>query len=69
MNTITGCCKDCPNRHEACHDTCEKYQAARDEWEKRRKAISDAKNEPLYLYKVESIRDQKARKDKRSLKK
>lgn len=19
-------CKDCPDRHEACHDTCERYQ-------------------------------------------
>ena len=69
MNAITGCCKECTNRHEACHDTCVKYLMARAKWSKQRKAISEAKNDPLYLYKVQSIRDQKAKKDKRSLKK
>ena len=24
-------CKDCPDRHEACHDTCERYQQAKAE--------------------------------------
>ena len=24
-------CKDCKERHEACHDTCEKYKAEREE--------------------------------------
>lgn len=23
------CCKDCPDRHPACHGTCEKYKAAK----------------------------------------
>ena len=25
-----SCCKDCPDRHRACHDTCERYQAAKE---------------------------------------
>ena len=69
MNTITGCCKGCKDRHPACHDTCEKYIKARDEWLEKKSVIAKAKAEPLYLYKIQSIRDQKAKKDKRSLKK
>lgn len=26
---MTAPCKDCPDRHTACHDTCEKYKAFR----------------------------------------
>lgn len=31
-------CKDCPNRHPACHDQCEKYLA----WKVELKARNDA---------------------------
>ena len=31
-------CKDCPNRHPACHDQCEKYLA----WKAELKASNDA---------------------------
>lgn len=27
-------CKDCPDRHMLCHDTCEKYQAFKKDREK-----------------------------------
>lgn len=42
-------CKDCPERHYACHDTCEKYIAfvkwSREEYKKRemRRNVNDAK--------------------------
>lgn len=38
MAGIRECCKDCKERHSACHDYCEKYQKARAEYlEERRK--------------------------------
>ena len=30
------CCKDCPSRHQACHDTCEKYKAEKKDFEERK---------------------------------
>ena len=30
-------CKDCPDRHQACHDRCEKYKAFAAELEKAKK--------------------------------
>ena len=32
-------CKDCPNRHYACHDTCEKYK----EFKSNNQRVSDIK--------------------------
>lgn len=26
-------CKECPDRYEACHDYCEKFQEAHEKWE------------------------------------
>lgn len=28
---VKSFCKDCPNRHTICHDTCEKYQKYKQE--------------------------------------
>ena len=28
---VKSFCKDCPNRHAICHDTCEKYQKYKQE--------------------------------------
>lgn len=30
------CCKDCTSRHQACHDTCEKYKAEKKDFEERK---------------------------------
>lgn len=32
-------CKGCPNRHLACHDTCESYQRAIADWNDQKKVI------------------------------
>ena len=39
-------CKDCANRHYACHDTCEVYQQAKTEWIDRNRMIK--RNKGLY---------------------
>ena len=60
---IKGCCKDCPIRHEACHDTCEKYQKARREWEAHKEMVSESKKPSEYdEYRFKSIRAMKRRK-------
>ncbi len=41
--TISGCCKDCKDRHMACHDSCEKYQDALAEWLERKRRIKAEK--------------------------
>lgn len=40
-------CKDCPNRHEVCHDSCERYQAFKQE----REEINRKRREYLINYK------------------
>jgi UDP-N-acetylmuramoylalanine-D-glutamate ligase len=30
------CCLNCTSRHQACHDTCEKYKAEKKDFEKRK---------------------------------
>lgn len=37
------CCKDCTERHEACHDHCEKYQADLADWLEKKKFVKHAK--------------------------
>ena len=62
-NSITGTCKDCKERHEACHDHCEKYLQARDEWNSYKEMISQAKAPSEHdLYKMSiSVRKRKWR--------
>ena len=36
-------CKDCPDRALTCHDVCERYRAEKEERDKRRRKISEAK--------------------------
>ena len=44
MAGIRECCKDCKERHSACHDYCEKYQKARAEYlEERRKRLQNSR--------------------------
>ena len=35
------CCAGCQERHAECHSTCEKYKAARAEYDKEQKIIRD----------------------------
>lgn len=56
-------CKDCPDRHPACHDKCEKYlevKRARDE----KKEADRTKNEATY-YTALSVWHKKERNAKR----
>lgn len=50
-------CKDCvpPKRHEACHDTCEEYQALKRKCEELNRKISEAKQIELLNYKSRTV--------------
>ena len=45
INTIGGCCRNCEDRHTACHDTCEIYQEAKAAYESKKTMIQNAKAE------------------------
>ena len=60
MRGIDKCCRDCTERYPACHDYCERYQVALDDWNER-KAMKKKADE-FYIYKIENIRkDEKRR--------
>lgn len=40
--SIGGCCRECTERYEACHDHCEKYQKAIEEWKEHKRRIKEA---------------------------
>lgn len=40
-------CKDCPDRHTACHDTCSKYKAAKDESYEEYKWMKQKNSSPI----------------------
>lgn len=40
---IDSVCKDCEERHPACHDHCEKYLTAKLEFEKNKEIVRKAK--------------------------
>lgn len=55
---INGCCKDCKKRYPGCHDHCEKYQAAKKEWE----TFKESRKLGVYeLYKIKAIQKEKRR--------
>ena len=60
MQKITVC-KDCPDRHPACHDHCEKYQEAkRKVQEEKEKLLTAMKNDAVYAdYKRKKIRKER----------
>ena len=61
-NGISGCCKDCTERYEACHDYCEKYLDASRNWKEYRQKIREAKKPTEYdEHKFESIRTMERR--------
>lgn len=42
-------CRDCTERYPACHDTCEKYNNLKNEWDAHKEFIREAKkNNKLY---------------------
>lgn len=36
---LIRCCKDCPERHLACHDTCERYKQEHREYQTEKEAL------------------------------
>lgn len=38
-----NCCRDCPNRYPACHDTCETYQEQKAEYLENKRFINRQK--------------------------
>jgi len=40
-----GTCRDCQERYTACHDTCEKYIKAKEEYEAKKSMIKSLKEE------------------------
>ena len=44
FKTVGHCCKDCAERHPACHDTCEKYIKAKAEWTEIQEKIKHERN-------------------------
>ena len=62
MQGISNCCRDCKDRYPACHDYCEKYQAAAKEWEKHKAHVKAERFDEFYLYKITSIKAESRRK-------
>lgn len=60
--SIGGCCYECQEKFEACHDVCEKYIAARAEWEEQKRQIKEARDK--YKFFDDYRRDQ-SRKQRR----
>lgn len=60
--TISGCCKDCKDRHLACHDSCEKYQEALGKWKEHKAVIkkNKAKESMLIDYSVNQVKRMKS---------
>ena len=54
------CCLDCTNRHEACHDHCDKYLEARAKYKERREKEKHWKYDEYYLCKADAARRKKA---------
>lgn len=69
-NRIGGCCKECTERYEACHDSCDKYQAALKEWKEYKDKVYEAKKLSEYdqyrLKSIDNMRRRRSRYDRRS---
>ena len=52
---IGSCCKDCKERYPACHDTCDKYKEALDEWTAYKRMVKAAKEDVYEDYTIKSI--------------
>lgn len=54
---IGTCCKECTEKYEACHDHCEKYLSAKEEWLEYKRQIKEAKKPTEYdQHKFNSIK-------------
>jgi hypothetical protein len=53
---ISACCKGCEERYQACHDYCDKYQNALNEWKEYKDKIYQAKELSEYdKYKLKAV--------------
>lgn len=67
MRNSIGVCRECTERHEACHDKCEKYQKRKAECDALREHMKREKASELYLYKLDLIMKSKAKKNRKVL--
>ena len=59
---IGGCCKDCTDRYPACHDSCESYREALEEWTEYKQKVKDALSpSEADKYKFQSIETMRKR--------
>ncbi len=65
-NKYFTCCKPCkpPTRHPGCHDTCEQYAAAREEYQKDKAALAAVKSEYKEFYGYKKSNENKGRYDR-----
>lgn len=62
---LIRCCKDCPDRHLACHDTCERYKQEHREYQAEKEVYCKDRNKGYEYddFRAEQIR--KAQKHRR----
>ena len=55
---IKNVCFECQDRHPACHDTCEKYFEAKNEFEERKAKIKTERDKykEIDIYHLEAVR-------------
>ena len=61
---VGSCCRECNEKFTACHDVCEKFQKAQQEWEERKAQIEEAKkrDKPYDDYHYKQVYLQKKKK-------
>ena len=62
--SISGCCLNCQDRYLGCHDHCEKYQDASEQWRTLKQQIKSERFDEYFSYKVEKIKKEKRRGNK-----
>ena len=67
-STLNGCCLDCPDRHPACHSTCERYKAAREEWDLKKQHIRNSREKYRNYFDFKADNIQKTLRIKRNSK-
>ena len=59
MNGISECCRYCKDRYPACHDFCDKYLEAQEQWNEHKRKVKAMKENEYDLYKAEAIKKQR----------
>ena len=62
MPKITTC-KDCEERHPACHDTCEKYREQKQKFQQEKEFIAHAKEKENVYYDYKRKKNKKYKRE------